>query len=277
MGTGGADLGAFGPVGYVQAQALYDNIGVLMQSIRFGSALYHGQWMTNDASICNEPPTVSALVNVNGVVTQVDPQDPLVQARQVGWVSEGDVPNADQEVIDGVTIDKGLACIAPIESVRGLRVGFGSPTSTSSTIYPQLQLIDAGMDPETDITYENLSPSHLAALQAAYSGDFDIAVGFDDSRTQLDDPGEGGFADVGTKLITFNLTPEIPNDVVAVNTNLPSEIQTAIFAATQAFLATEEGRALFEEIYEWTAIQEANDSDFDIVRRAVAELGVSEG
>ena len=273
MGTGGADLGAFGPVGYVQAQGLYDNIGPLIQSIRFGEATYRGQWMTNDPSVCTTEPVEGAFVNVGGVPTLVTPQE--TNAQQVGWAPEGDVANASQEVLDdGTEVQKGLACEAPVDVVAGRRVAFGSPTSTSATIYPQLQLIEAGIDPEADITYDNLSPSHVAAIESVYLGDHDFGTGFDDSRRQIRKPEDGGFADVGTKVIVFNITSEIPNDVVAVNLNLPEAIQTAIYDATEAFLATEEGFAVFQEVYEWTDIRPAVDSDFDAVRRAVAVFGL---
>lgn len=63
MGAGQADFGAFGPFGYVQASQQYPTLEVLMQSIRFGAATYHGQWFTNDPSICEEPPVEGALEN----------------------------------------------------------------------------------------------------------------------------------------------------------------------------------------------------------------------
>ena len=67
MGAGNADLGAFGPFGYVQAKELYSTIEVLIQSIRFGSDLYHGQWFTNDPSICADDPVPgTALINQGG-------------------------------------------------------------------------------------------------------------------------------------------------------------------------------------------------------------------
>ena len=56
MGTGKADLGAFGPFGYTLAQRQFGNMEVLIQAIRYGSATYHGQWMTNDASLCETAP-----------------------------------------------------------------------------------------------------------------------------------------------------------------------------------------------------------------------------
>ncbi|MGI9585845.1 MAG: PhnD/SsuA/transferrin family substrate-binding protein, partial [Acidimicrobiia bacterium] len=76
LGAGQADLGAFGPFGYVQADALYpEEMEVLIQSVRFGSGTYHGQWFTNDPSICEEEPVPGAFENADGGITIVDPYD----------------------------------------------------------------------------------------------------------------------------------------------------------------------------------------------------------
>jgi ABC-type phosphate/phosphonate transport system substrate-binding protein len=74
----------------------------------------------------------------------------------------------------------------------------------------------------------------------------------------------------------FNITDNIPNDVVAVRGELPDDLQQEIFNATKAYLETEEGEAIFDEIYGWTDIRLANDADFDVVREAAVKLGVAE-
>jgi phosphonate transport system substrate-binding protein len=109
-------------------------------------------------------------------------------------------------------------------------------------------------------------------VAAVYAGDFEIGLSFDDARRQI----RTESTDVGTKVIVFNLTGEIPNDIVAVRGELPDSLKQAIFDATAAWLETDEGAAVFEEIYEWTAIQVAVDSDFDVVRDAAVKLGVSD-
>ncbi|MCH8130899.1 MAG: PhnD/SsuA/transferrin family substrate-binding protein, partial [Acidobacteria bacterium] len=159
-----------------------------------------------------------------------------------------------------------------LDKVAGRSVSFTSATSTSGGVFPQLQLFNEGIDIEDDIEYSYLV-SHTDSVAAVYNGDFDIGLSFDDARRGLrnDNP------DVGSKVIVFNITDEIPNDIVAVRGELPDELKQAIFDATKAFLATEEGEAIFDEIYGWTDVQEAIDSDFDVVREAAVKLGVSEG
>lgn len=268
MGAGQADLGAFGPFGYVQAKDQYPTIEVLIQSIRFGSDLYHGQWFTNDPSICDDPPVVGALENVDGTVVLKDSTE--VKALQVGW-KYGDEGLGPEVLDDGRVVDQGLSCIASLDNVRGKKIAFTSATSTSGGVFPQLQLLNLGIDLEEDIDYEYLG-SHDNTVAAVYNGDFDIGLSYDDARRTM----RKDNTDVGTKVIVFNITGEIPNDIVAVRGELPDSLKQAIFDATAKYLATEEGEAVFDDIYGWTDIRAAVDSDFDVVREAAVKLGVTE-
>ena len=267
MGAGQADFGAFGPFGYVQAEALYpDQLSVLIQSVRFGSGTYHGQWFTNDASICEDEPVAGAIENSDGGTVTVEPFDAV--ALQVG-VAFGDEARKLRTLEDGTAVDPGLTCTASIEAVAGKTVAFTSATSTSGAVFPTLQLLNAGLDIENDITYSYLG-SHTDTVGAVYNGDFDIGLSFDDARRNIrkDSP------DVGSKVIVFNITDEIPNDVVVARSELPEDLRQAVYDATEAFLSTDEGVALFDEIYGWTGIRPANDADFDVVREAAAALGI---
>jgi phosphonate transport system substrate-binding protein len=261
MGAGQADLGAFGPLGYVQAAEQYPTIEVLIQSIRFGSATYHGQWFTNDPSICDEPPVVGALENgPDG--PELKGGDEVV-ALQVGWAFTDGVLGT--EVCEGAEIAQGTACNADFDKVKGRSIAFTSASSTSGGLFPQLQLLEAGIDIENDLEYDYLG-SHDNTIAAVYNGDFDIGLSYDDARRTL----RKEQLDVGTKVIVFNITGEIPNDVVAVRGELPDDLKQAVFDATEAYLDTEEGELVFDEIYGWTGIRKAVDSDFDIVRAALA-------
>ena len=223
MGAGNTDLGAFGPFGYVQARELYPEMGVLIQSIRFGSDLYHGQWFTNDPSICAEEPVVGALEWVDGVPTIIEPVDSA--AQQVGWLRG----NEEFEVLDdGRAVAQGLVCLAPLEAAEGKRIAFTSATSTSGGVFPQLQLFNVGIDIEEDLEYSYLT-SHDATVAAVYNGDFDIGLSYDDARRTLREEK----TDVGEKVIVYNITDNIPNDVVAVRSELPEDLRLAIFEATK--------------------------------------------
>ncbi len=281
MGNDQADLGAFGPFGWVQAETQYPTLELLMQSIRFGAKVYHGQWFTNDPSICDEGTLQSGTALIGkaeaealgiadaGAVNQVPYFDAV--ALEVG-VAFGDSGKEPEVLEDGTPVDAATSCMAGLDKVVGKKVSFTSPTSTSGGVFPQLQLFNEGIDIESDIEYSYLV-SHTDSVSAVYNGDFDIGLSFDDARRGIrkDNP------DVGSKVVVFNITEDIPNDIVAVRGELPDDLKQAIFDATKAYLATDEGELVFDEIYGWTDIQEVVASDFDVVREAAEKLGVTEG
>ena len=104
--------------------------------------------------------------------------------------------------------------------------------------------LELGIDIENDLEYSYLT-SVDATVAAVYNRDFDIGLSWDDARRTLrkDQP------DVGEKVIVFNITDEIPNDVVAVRGELPDDLKQAIYDHTKAYLETEEGELVFDEIY----------------------------
>jgi len=269
MGTGKADLGAFGPFGYTLAQQQFGNMEVLVQAVRYGAATYHGQWMTNDPSLCETAPkSATALENTDDGVVQVGALDAV--ALQVG-VYFGDSGKALGESVDAGDVSPGTSCIADLSRIRGKRVAFTSESSTSGYLFPALQLIEAGIDPIKDII-PIFSGGHDASVVAVYNGDADVGLSFDDARRSL----RKEKPDVGEKVIVFNLTSEVPNDVVAASTLLPASLRTAIYNAIYAYLETEEGVAVFDGTYGWTSIRRAVESDFDVVREAAEALGITE-
>jgi basic membrane protein A len=266
LGTGQADFGAFGPLGYVLAERAFPGEFVLVaQSVRFGSDTYHGQWFTNDPSICAEPPVPGAFENLDpatgelkadGVATLLGPTETV--ALQVGYNGDG---TRDE------TVSEGYACNAGLDAVIGRTIAFTTETSTSGFVFPTLQLINAGI---TEDQYTPIfSGGHDASVLAVYNGDADIGVSFDDARRQVREENP----DVGEKVIVFNLTPDIANDVIAARASLPQSLIDAFFAAINDFIATPEGEELMDTLYSWTAIAPANPASLVPIGQAIDELG----
>ena len=252
------------------AKQQFGNVEPLVQAIRYGAATYHGQWFTNDPSLCDTPVKPgTSLENSDDGPVQVGALDAV--ALQVG-VYFGDSGKALGETRDDGPVSPGSACIADLSKVRGKRVAFTSESSTSGYIFPALQLMQHGIDPKSDIT-PIFTGGHDASVAAVYGGDADVGISYDDARREL----RKELLDVGEKVIVFNITAEIPNDVVAVSTLLPSSLKTAIYNAISAYLMTDEGEEVMDEITGWTDVRRAVESDFDVVREAAQRLGITEG
>ena len=247
METDQAQIAALPPYGLVQA---VDRAGaeVILQSDRFGSTTYHTQFMTTDTDkYCADEPVVNErqegeemlpFLNCNGTARAFDesPEGPI-----------------------------GIEALEAVEP--GTPVSFVEQTSASGYIFPATVLATMGLDPETDIE-PVFAGGHDASVIAICNGQAEIGVSFDDARSDaLTD------CDVANTVVVFAYGPEIPNDGVAVSSDLSDELQANIKQALLDYAATEEGVAVLDSIYNITAFGEPNLDSLQIVRDAVTELG----
>jgi len=275
MGSGQADVGAFNTLGYVNAlNAFPTRLEAIAKVVRYGSGSYHGTFWTTDASVCKSTPVIGAFENINGVPTLVEgsaTMPPDVKALQVGWGfgDSGMIPEV--RTIDGaeVTVSPGLACEADLSVMIGEEVLFVEEGSTSGYLYPSLQLKNAGISYTSDII-QRYAGSHDGVISGLYNGDAKFGVTYDDARRTLRKTNP----DVGEKVIAFAITEEIPNDVVAVRSDLPADMKEKIYSILSDYIATDEGAAVMDEIYGWTGLVPAVNSEFDVVKQAAEEFGL---
>jgi len=243
LGTDNADLGVLGPFQYALGGEQFGNIEALLQSTRSGSATHHGQWLTDDAEFCREAPVPgTALDNHAGRIVQVDAVDA-----------------------------PGSSCIGDLRRVEGKRIAFTDETSPAGYLFPAFQLMNLGLDPEDDVDAV-FAGDHDGAVAAVHAGEADIGLSFADARRST----SGEPSEVGEELIVFAITPEIPHDVLAVRSDLPDSLKEAVHDAVVGYLRTEAGHDVFEQVYGWTDVRRARESDFDVVRKAAVALDLSE-
>lgn len=164
-----------------------------------------------------------------------------------------------------------LVCEGPIEAIRGRRVGFTDPSSTSGYLFPALQLMDHGIDPERDLRSIFLG-SHDAAVIAVMSGDVEVAVSYEGAQNLI----LAEYPEIRDRLIVFNHSSGIPNDGVTIRQGLPEDLKLAIKAAFLDFAAEDAARPKEERvlwaIYEIDGFEETPPGLFDPVERAYRQL-----
>lgn len=167
-----------------------------------------------------------------------------------------------------------LYCRGPIERIRGKSVAFTDPTSTSGYLFPALQLLDAGINPENEIQAVFVG-GHDAAVIAVLKGDVEVGVSYDDARVYGSLPRE--FPEIAEKVIVFNQSAEIPNDGVTVRGDLPEETKAAIAAAFLRLVEAEATKPrderLLWRLYEIDGFVPYTEGLYDPVRRAFQEMG----
>ena len=246
MNTGQADVGAFGPIALVQAADRAGAIPIL-QSIRFGAATYHTQWMTNDPDrFCQDEP----------VEETDDDGNVFLFCNGTAEAEEGPVgEEALNEIEEGETIF------------------FVDAASASGYYYPATQLQRVtGLDPLTDIDAQ-FAGGHPNAVQAVARGDGPLGTSFDDARTQVveEDP------EIGTKAVVFAYSAEIPNDGFAVSSDLPESLQLAIEEALLDIADTEEGAQALFDVYEIEGLQAADLDALEEARQVEENFGEQAG
>jgi phosphonate transport system substrate-binding protein len=231
-----ADIGAFGPIALVQAADRHDATPIL-QSVRFGSATYHTQWMTNDPDrFCDDEPQTDdeGLLYCNGTL------------------------EADEGPI-------GEDALANLEA--GEVVFFVGPASASGYFYPATQMQRTGM--ELDDVNVQFSGGHDASVLAVHRGDAAVAVSFDDARTVVmpDTP------EIAETVVVFAYSDEIPNDGFAVRGDLPESLKEAITQALLDYADSEEGQEVLDSIYQINDLVEADLDALDAARQVEANFG----
>ena len=265
IGNGSVDMAPLSPTRYITAAQELTNLELLAQQVQFGDATYHGQWFTNDPSICGADPVEGAFYyDEAGTVRPVGPTDG--PALQVGW-------NADKS--RDPEIASGLACPQPVDLsiVAGQKIAFTTETSAIGHIVPVLQLRQAGI---TSDQYEtSFAGGHDSAVTAVYEGTANVGVAYDDARRI-----SATFqADVGSKVILFNITPRIANDVFVARSELADSLRQAVAAELQDYVRSEEGQLVMSGLFGWADLTRADSATMQslaTVADAMRELGFTD-
>lgn len=241
MGADQAQIGMFAPLPMIQACQKY-GAKIVLQSVRFGSSTYHTQFFTNDPDkYC----TISAPVAKEGK----------------------DYLNCNGTA-DAKTGPVGLDALKNI--TPGTKVGLLDPGSSSGYIFPTLALINAGLTAGKDYDVIQLE-AHDQSVLAAYNGDVEVGVSFDEARDVVaaDKP------DVGQKVVVFAYTSEIPNDGIVVSGKLTGEWQDKITQTLEDYAHTDDGAKVLDSIYQINDLAPANPEALGTVAEAVAKLGLN--
>lgn len=155
--------------------------------------------------------------------------------------------------------------ISSLPDIRGRKVAFVDPGSTSGNYIPKLLLKRAGINPETGVrgTYAG---GHDTAQLAVKQGSADCAA---DAKTSYQEMVDKGVIDGSAQRIVAESEPIPVSLVIIARKGLDQRTQHAI---TDAFVNGNSGAAL--KIADAKSFAKATDADFALFREAARELGV---
>ena len=112
-------------------------------------------------------------------------------------------------------------------------------------------------------------------MTAVYEGTADVGVAYDDARRI-----SATFqADVGSKVIVFNITPRIANDVFVASSELADSLRQAVAGELQDYVRSEEGQLVMSVLFGWadlTTADSATVQSLETVADAMRELGFTD-
>ena len=145
------------------------------------------------------------------------------------------------------------------------------PGSTSGWVIPSLLMLEAGIDPETDLAEIVDAGGHDAVIIAVYNGDCDAGSTFDDARSIVSED----FPDVNEVVVVVQTTAPIPNDSIAFVADFPAELRTKIVAALMTLNDTDEGVELLNGLFSWAGLVEIEDGFYDGFRQQLEAAGLT--
>jgi phosphonate transport system substrate-binding protein len=171
--------------------------------------------------------------------------------------------------------------IKTIEDLKGKKVAFVDPASTSGYILPLKLLKDKNVEAKETV----FALKHDNVVSMVYQGQVDAGAAFY-SPSHKNDKGENEiedarrlvktqYPDVEKKISIISMSEEIPNDPFVFRKELTEEMKNKVIDAMMKFVETPEGKDAFKAIYGVTALKKATDADYDSVRGMLKTVGKS--
>lgn len=167
--------------------------------------------------------------------------------------------------------------IRSLQDLRGKRMAFVDPSSTSGYIYPKALLSKNGIT----VGEEVFANKHDNVVTMIYQRQVDAGATYysppDAKTAELLDARarvKRQFPDVFSKIKIIQLTDEIPNDPVVVRDGFPEDIRIKIQRALLAYTSTPEGKAALKEIASVEGLTTSSDADYRQIRDLIRTYSV---
>jgi phosphonate transport system substrate-binding protein len=161
-----------------------------------------------------------------------------------------------------VPVDSELQSLEDLVNTSGLVWAYGDNSSTSGFLFPANQLMSMGVDNLDEHFTQTTTGGHDNSLIAILTGEADFATTYEDARSRIEEE----YPDVMDKVRVLGYSDPIPNDGIVVREGLSEDLVADIKAAFLSFNDDEAMIQVLQDVYNWTGIDEASPSDYDVVR-----------
>ncbi|WP_179394835.1 phosphate/phosphite/phosphonate ABC transporter substrate-binding protein [Lacticaseibacillus absianus] len=189
--------------------------------------------------------------------------DILLQAQRFGIKQPGGLSTTklSDSYRSMIVVKKGSK-IKSINDLKGKKIAVQDVTSSAGYIWPMVELKNKGIDIAKDDTLVTVK-GHDQGVMSVLNGDTDAAFVFEDARNVV----KKDVPDIMDKVIPLYFTKPIPNDTIAVRTDMSKAFRTKLANAFIKIAKTKKGHAIISSVYTHEGYVHSKDSNFDIVRK----------
>ncbi len=165
--------------------------------------------------------------------------------------------------------------VKSLEDIDKKKFAYVDPASTSGYLMPAKLFLDANVKPSETV----FAKKHDNVVMMVYQKQVDAGATFYSPPSEKNGMEDARrlvlkqYPDVEEKIKIIKLTDPIPNDPIVFRADLPEEVKEAVITALMNYMATDEGKRVFGEIYGITGMVRATDARYDSVREMLQKLG----
>ena len=168
--------------------------------------------------------------------------------------------------------------INSIKDLAGKKFAFTDSSSTSGYLYP----LKIFKDENVKLGNTMFAIKHDNVITMIYQGQVDAGAafysdGFDGKIKDARERVMTQFPDVESKVKVLKITDKIPNDPFVFRKGMDPVIVDKIIVSLKNYLATEDGKTVFKNIYAIDGVVPATNKDYDSLREVIKSVGVDVG
>ena len=159
--------------------------------------------------------------------------------------------------------------IKSLQDVKGKKVAFVDPSSSSGYIYPGAMLVEAGLNLDKDISYQ-FSGGHDKSLQLLLTKDVDVIATFDG----VEDRYAKDFPQAKTDIQKLATSDMIPGVMVTTSSKMDKELQEKLEKALRDVENDPKMKELFTKMFSITGFTDVDQDAYKKVEATAKVMNV---
>ena len=159
--------------------------------------------------------------------------------------------------------------IKSLQDVKGKKVAFVDPSSSSGYIYPGAMLVNAGLNLDKDISYQ-FSGGHDKSLQLLLNKDVDVIATFDG----VEDRYAKDFPQAKTDIQKLATSDMIPGVMVTTSSKMDKELQEKLEKALRGIEKDPKMKEMFTKMFSITGFTDVDQDAYKKVEATAKVMNV---